>query len=224
MFNHFTFPASKTVLVILDMQRYFTEPTHAFARLAASLVEGGTDQYFNRLDQIVIPNIQSLLSAFRQNAWPVLYTQFGSYLPDGADMPSWARRLNDHSRATFGDPMFPSFEEASAEIDDRVKPRQGEPILRKTTSGAFASSSLEQNLRARGITHVILTGVVTAFCVSQTARELADRDFDVAIVGDACASFTEAGHAMALATFAGTYGWVLSTEQIIEAFMARKVS
>ena len=224
MITRFNCPHLKTALVVLDMQRYFTEPSHAFARVAASLVEGGIDQYFNRVDQTVIPNVQSLLSAFRQNVRPVLYTQFGSYLPDGADLPSWARRLNEYSRATFGGAMFPTFEETSAGIDDRVKPQPGEPILRKTTSGAVASSSLEPNLRARGITHVILTGVVTAFCVTQTARELADRDFDVAIVGDACASFTEAGHAAALTAFAGAYGWVVSTEEIIEALTVNKVA
>lgn len=220
MLTHFTCPPSKTALVILDMQRYFIEPDHAFARGAGSLVEGGSDQYLSRVDQVVIPSIRSLLSVFRQNAWPVLYTEFGSYLADGGDMPSWARRLNDYSRATFGGPMFPAFEEPCARIDDRVKPQAGEPVLRKTTTGALASSSLEQHLRARGITHVIVTGVVTAFCVSQTARELADRDFDVAIVSDACASFTESGHTAALTAFAGAYGWVLPTEQLIAALSA----
>jgi biuret amidohydrolase len=209
-------------LVILDMQRYFTEPSHAFAKVASSIVEGGVDQYFNTVDQAVIPNIQALLSVFRQGAWSVLYTEFGSYLSDGADMPSWARRLNDFSRTTFGNPMFPSFEAASARIDERIKPQQGEAVLRKTTTGAVTSSSLEQHLRARGITHVIITGVVTAFCVSQTARELADRDFDVAIIGDGCASFTEAGHAAALTAFGGAYGWVLSTAQVIQVLTANQ--
>jgi len=224
MFTYFACPASKTALVVLDMQRYFTEPHHAFARVSSTLVEGGIDHYFSRVDQHVLPNIQSLLSIFRQNAWPVIYTAFGSYLPDGADMPSWARRLNDFSRKTYAAPMFPSFEDTYSRIDDRIKPQHGEPILRKTTTGAVASSSLELNLRARGITHVIITGVVTAFCVSQTARELADRNFDVAIVGDGCASFTEAGHAAALTAFGGAYGWVLSSQQIMHTLQATKVA
>lgn len=224
MLTNFVCPASKTALLILDMQRYFTESHHAFARAAASFVEGGTERYFSHVEQDVIPNIQSLLSKFRQSAWSILYTEFGSYLLDGADMPSWARRLNDYSRREFGAPMFPPFEELNSRIDDRIKPRYNEQVLRKTTSGAVASSSLEQNLRARGITHVIITGVVTAFCVSQTARELADRDFDVAIVSDACASFTEEGHSAALTAFSGAYGWVLSTEQIIQALMVNETS
>lgn len=219
MFSDFAYPPDKTALVILDMQRYFTESTHAFAHAASSLVEGGTGRYFDLVDQTIIPNIRSLLQVYRQRAWPVFYTEFGSYLIDGADLPNWARRLNDYGRAKFDGPMFPPFEETSARIDDRLKPQKGEPVIRKTTSGAVASSSLEQNLRAREITHVLITGVVTAFCVSQTARELADRNFDVVIVSDGCVSFTEAGHAEALKAFGGAYGWVLSTTQIIQAIM-----
>jgi nicotinamidase-related amidase len=202
------------------MQRYFTEPTHAFARVAASLIEDGADPYFSRVQQAVIPNVRSLLAAFRQDARPVFFTEFGSCRSDGGDMPSWARRLNEYSRAAFGEAMFPLFVDSGARVDERLGPLPNEPVLRKTTSGAVASSPLEQNLRARGITHVVITGVVTAFCVSQTARELADRDFDVAIVGDACASFTEAGHTEALKAFGGAYGWVLSAEEILDAVAA----
>ena len=221
MLADFACPVSKTALVILDMQRYFTEPHHAFARAAGELAEGGTDWYFSRVEENVIPNIRSLLSIFRRSAWPVFYTEFGYHRHDGADMPSWARRLNDYSRSRFNAPMFPAFTETHSRIDDRVKPQPHETVLRKTTSGAIASSSLEQILRVQGITHVIITGVVTAFCVSQTARELADRDFDVAIISDGCASFTQAGHVAALTAFSGAYGWALSTEQIIQILTAR---
>lgn len=117
MLTKFACPTSRTALLILDMQRYFTESHHAFAR-AASFVDSGTERYFSHVEQDVIPNIWSLLSKFRQSAWPILYTEFSSYLLDGADMPSWARRLNDYSRREFGAPMFPPFEEPSSRIDD----------------------------------------------------------------------------------------------------------
>lgn len=216
MLTGFTCTELKTALVILDMQRYFTESHHAFAHVTARLVEGGRDYYFSRVDGVVIPNILSTLALFRQNHWPVFFTEFGSHRPDGADLPSWARRMNALSRNQCQAPIYPFFEEPQAQIDDRLKPQFDEPVFRKTTTGAVASSSLEMSLRACGITHVIITGVVTAFCVTQTARELADRNFDVAIIEDACASFSQAGHDAALTAFAGAYGWVLSTEQMTQ--------
>jgi len=60
-----------------------------------------------------------------------------------------------------------------------------------------------------------VAGVLSAYCVTQTARELADRDFDVALVEDACASLTQAAHDAALSAFAAVYGWVLSTEEML---------
>ena len=104
----------------------------------------------------------------------------------------------------------------------RLAPRPDDRILPKTTIGALASSSLEAGLRALGISSVVITGVLSAYCVTQTARELADRDFDVALVEDACASLTEAAHDAALGTFAAVYGWVLPTEEILAAINASR--
>ena len=60
-----------------------------------------------------------------------------------------------------------------------------------------------------------MVGVLSAYCVIQTARELADRDFDVALVEDACASLTQSAHDAGLSAFAAVYGWLLSTEEIL---------
>lgn len=82
---------------------------------------------------------------------------------------------------------------------------------------ALASSPLESDLRALGIRSVVVTGVLTPFCVAQTARELADRDFDVAIVQDATASLTETAHTAALAAFEAIYGSVVPTREVVQA-------
>jgi nicotinamidase-related amidase len=217
MSNEFTPPASQVALLVIDMQRYFTQRDYPFRQAADSIVKGGMDYYFDRVSEIVIPNIQILLGVFRKSGSPIIFTEFGSHLLDGSDLPSWARRLNEQSCAALGKPMYPPFEDSSARTDDRLKPRQGEPVLRKTTTGTVASSPIDHNLRARGIQSVVVAGVVTDYCVSQTARELADRDFDVAIVEDACASLNELSHSAALSTFSVGYGWVLSTEEVISA-------
>jgi len=152
----------------------------------------------------------------------VFYTRMGSNRADGGDLPAWARRLNEAGRAGLGSPVFPPLDDPCAQIDERLAPRPDERILPKTTIGALASSSLEAGLRALGISSVVITGVLSAYCVTQTARELADRDFDVALVEDACASLTEAAHDAALGTFAAVYGWVLPTEEILAAINASR--
>jgi len=135
--------------------------------------------------------------------------------------PSWARRINESGRTMFCSPVFPPFEDPSVEIDPRVAPEPGDRIVRKTTTGALASSPLETDLRALGVSSAVVTEVLTPFCVTQTARELADRNFDVAIVDDATTSLTEAAHSAALAAFAAIYGWVVTTRDIVATLDGR---
>lgn len=218
MNSDFPYRPQNTALLIIDMQRYFTRPGSPFARLsAARLPEAAVAAYFERLDRWVIPNIQRLQRLFRDRGAPVFYTRLGSNSPDGSDLPGWARRLDAAGRAACGSPVFPEFGDPGAELDERLGALPDEPILDKTTTGALTSSPLEAELRARGVAAVVVSGVLSALCVGQTARELADRDFEVAVAEDACASLTEAAHEAALAAFAQVYGWVIPTAEIIAA-------
>ncbi len=205
----------RIALVVVDMQSYFTLPGHPFGRLSSFRVEGGLAGYFERLDAVVMPHIQALLQAFRQKAFPIFYTQLGSRGSGSEDLPSWARRINQEAQTAFGAVVFPPFNDLSAGIDPRIAPQAGARALQKTTTGAVASSPIEVELHALEVTSVVVTGVLTPFCVTQTARELADRNFDVAIVEDATASLTNAAHTAALAAFAAIYGWVLSTHDVL---------
>jgi nicotinamidase-related amidase len=172
-------------------------------------------RYIERLDTLVIPHLLDLQRSFRKDGCPVFYTLLGSKRLDGADLPAWARRLNEASRHAFGSPVIPPFADPIARLDGRIVPQPEECVMRKTTIGAAASSALDAALRARGITAVVVAGVLSAYCVSGTARELADRDFQVALIEDACASLTEAAHEAALGAFAAIYGWVFSTQEMI---------
>ncbi len=220
----FPYRPQSTALLIIDMQRYFTHPDSTFAQLSAARLPGGCiERYIERLDTRIIPNIRALQRAFRKNGCPVLYTRLGSNRPDGSDLPAWARRLNEAGRATFGSAVIPPLADPGAELDVRIVPGPDELSLPKTTTGAISSSPLKADLRARGISSVAVTGVLSAFCVAQTARELADHDFDVALIEDACASLTEAAHEAALGAFAAVYGWVLSTEEAVAAVHGGRV-
>jgi nicotinamidase-related amidase len=57
--------------------------------------------------------------------------------------------------------------------------------LRKTTCDAFYGTSLEAELRARGITTLVLMGFATDFCVDTTLRSAASKDFAIVVVADA---------------------------------------
>lgn len=74
----------------------------------------------------------------------------------------------------------------------------GEIVVDKWTFGAFASTPLEEELRARGVEHILLCGVLTNVCVFATASQGVDRFFRVCLVEDACAAFNQDWHDMAI--------------------------
>jgi nicotinamidase-related amidase len=203
--------SARTALIVVDVQRYFVHPEYPFGRWVASSTPGGIDAYYQRVRDLVVPNIQRLLEGARQRGLFIVFTEVGSLRPDGSDLPGWMRR----HVAMSGAAVYPPFSDPSCRVDDSVAPRSGELILQKTTSGPLNSTKLDQTLRVLGIDTLIVTGVVTDVCVAQTAREFGDRDFNVIVVEDDCASTDDARHKAALETIAFTFGFVESTEQVL---------
>jgi len=74
----------------------------------------------------------------------------------------------------------------------------GEIVVDKWTFGAFASTPLEEELRALGVERILLCGVLTNVCIFATASQAVDRFFRVCLVEDACAAFDQEWHDMAI--------------------------
>ena len=72
-------------------------------------------------------------------------------------------------------------------IHERVTPETGDIIVRKTRVGAFSTTNLDEQLRERGITSLILAGISTSGVVLSTVRDAADRDYQVFVLADASA-------------------------------------
>jgi nicotinamidase-related amidase len=78
-------------------------------------------------------------------------------------------------------------EDPESAVHGDVAPEPGDIIVRKTRVGAFSTTDLDDQLRARGITTLVLAGISTSGVVLSTVREAADRDYQLYILADACA-------------------------------------
>jgi len=88
-----------------------------------------------------------------------------------------------HDGESNGDYVVPFTEGWKLHPDLVVRP--GEPVIRKTTCDAFYGTSLESELRSRGITTLLLMGYATDFCVDTTLRNAVSKDFGIIVVADA---------------------------------------
>jgi nicotinamidase-related amidase len=77
---------------------------------------------------------------------------------------------------------------AIGQISDEVAPRQGEPIITKNYPNAFIHTDLEQQLRAAGVSKVVLAGFMTHMCINSTARGAFNLGFEPTVVAAATAT------------------------------------
>jgi nicotinamidase-related amidase len=131
--------------------------------------------------------------------------------------------LDRLSLSVVGRRMFPAVDAPSWQIDDSVVPRPGEIVLNKTSSGTLNSTMLDQTLRNMDIESLIVCGVTTDVCVVTTARDAADRGFQVIIAEDACTAFSLDLHRAALQAFSLAFGRVRKTEEIVRLLAEAKL-
>jgi nicotinamidase-related amidase len=209
------FDVDHAALLVIDMQRYFVSPDYSFGQTIEKLVAGASEGYFRRVTDVVAPNIKRLLAAFRIRRRPIFFTGTGTY-HDGSELPPWLKDFDDLGMTLVGHRIWPRTDEAGWQIDDSVRPESGEAVLHKTTSGPVNSTNLDQLLHNLGVTCLIVTGLTTDVCVTQTARETADRGFRVIVAEDACTTLSEEMHRAALLAFSLAFGRVRKTEELLK--------
>ena len=72
-------------------------------------------------------------------------------------------------------------------VHERVAPREGDIVVRKTRVGAFSTTDLAEQLSAKGIDTIVLAGISTSGVVLSTVRDAHDRDYRVLVLADASA-------------------------------------
>jgi nicotinamidase-related amidase len=213
-----------TALLVVDVQRYFVSPDYPFAQAFERLVPGATDGYFERVRSTVVPNIRRLQEGFRARGLPIIYTATGCQLPDGRDLPRWLADFDRMGLAVVGQRIWPPVNDPSWQIDEAVAPLPGELVVGKTSSGPLNSTKLDQTLRNMGVDTLFVTGLTTDVCVTQAARETADRGFQVVVVEDACTTLSEEMHRGALQCFNIAFGRVRKTDEVLDILSSADAS
>jgi nicotinamidase-related amidase len=113
--------------------------------------------------EAVVARINTVIAKARRAGAPVIFIQ--------------------HDGEPGGEDVVPFTE--GGKLHSKLEIRPGDPVIRKTTGDAFYGSTLEAELRSRGITTLLLIGYATDFCVDATLRSAASKDFGIIVVADA---------------------------------------
>lgn len=97
-----------------------------------------------------------------------------------------------------------------------LAPTTDDIILTKHRYSAFADTRLEQTLRDRGITSVVVVGIQTHVAVLATAIAACDLDFRVVVPEDAVASYSTGMSDWAMLTIGSSFGTVVTNEILTE--------
>jgi nicotinamidase-related amidase len=75
----------------------------------------------------------------------------------------------------------------ATQVDERVAPADGDIVVRKVRVGAFGTTDLDEQLRARGVDTLVLAGISTSGVLLSTVRDGYDRDYRLLVLADASA-------------------------------------
>lgn len=197
----------KTALLCIDMQ--YLDAAKGYG-VFADVVNSGVpvqaqEYYFDRLNNIVLPNVRKLQDAFRDRGLELIHTRIQSLTLDGRDRSPGHKRLGLH--APPGSKV--------AEFLEEVAPQENEIIINKTASGVFNSTNLEYILRNLGITGLFVVGVYSNECVSTAIRDACDLGFHVTLISDGCATVTPELQEATITTMKDRFARVLTAEAAI---------
>jgi len=206
----------KTALIVVDMQKYQVQKDYAAYKVMNKVTPGIFDYFAEEVESKVVPNLRKLIDFCHKADIPVIYTKFSSFMPDGSDLTKGTKFLNNFSKNLIGEVAFPYIGHHSSDIIDELRPEDSDFVIQKNTSGTFISTRLDNFLRNMDIETVLVTGVVTNFCVYATARGAADYGFQVVIVEDCCAAWSPEIHEAALKSFGLLTGYILTHEKVMK--------
>lgn len=150
---------------------------------------------------------------------------------NAAKVLKWYRKNNKdnifHVQHIASDPALGFFlpDTEGAKINESVLPLENESIITKHFPNSFLKTELESKLKEKGVTKVIVVGMMTHMCIDATVRAAVDLGFEATLIEDACATKelfyqgkvvpAEQVHYAFVSALNGMYAKITSTEDFL---------
>lgn len=185
---------SRPALVLVDMMRGFTDPRSPLGCECAAVVDA----------------CARLLAAFRARHLPIVYTAVVYERDDQARV--FRARLPALNTLRRGS--------VAVQIDARLTPRPGEPVVEKHYASGFFATDLARRLAARAADSLVVGGLSSSGCVRATVLDGLQHEYPVWVPREAVGDRNEQAHAANLHDLHAKYAEVLSLQEALNAVEA----
>jgi nicotinamidase-related amidase len=199
-----TYPTDRTAYLLVDPYNDFlSEGGKVYPFIEAVAKEVG-----------LLDNLRKLDREVRSQNIPVFYVPHRRWEP--GDYEGWSHP-NPNQMKVFERHHFARGEWGGEWHPDFI-PKAGDAIVKEHWgSSGFANTDLDFRLKQKGITHVIVVGLLANTCIECTARYASEMGYHVTLVRDATAAFKRemmhAAHVLNGPTFAHS---IVTTDELIE--------
>jgi nicotinamidase-related amidase len=211
--------ASDTAVVFIDPQNDVLSETGAnWGVVGASVTENNT-----------VAHMEQIFRTAKANGYQVFISPHYFYPSDSSWRtagPLEAEEFRTHSFARTGPLSLEGFRNSGADWLDRFKPyiEDGQTVVVSPHKvWGPQTNDLVLQLRKRGISKIVLGGMLANMCVESHLRELLEQGFEVTVVADATAGPRHPewgdGYAAAMINYRFLAHAVLRTAEVTRAMM-----
>lgn len=148
----------------------------------------------------IVQQSSTLAAAFRRKGLPVALVNVTGRAPGRTEQP----RASGEFPAGWAD-LVPELNQQPQDL-----------TVTKRTPGAFTNTGLEAQLKALGVTQVVIVGVATSIGVEATARHAYELGFNVALAIDAMTDMNLDAHTNSITRIFPRLGETGTTREILD--------
>jgi ureidoacrylate peracid hydrolase len=167
-----------------------------------------------------VPHMLKVLNATRKAGLRVFYALHRRYRP--GDYESW-KYIAPIQKAAWSHKTF-EYGTWGGEIRREFEPQAGDIVAQEHwCSSGFANTVLDLLLKKHGIHRLIVVGLIAHTCVEATVRFAAELGYEVTVVKDATADYSDEYMHAALDVNLPSYASaIVDTKEVVEALLSLK--
>jgi len=208
----------RSAVVVVDMQNAFASKGGTLDIAGANLSDAPR----------VVRTIRGVLDAARPAGVPIVFLQTG-YKPDLSDAgglrsPNYYKETAMHlmcSRPELKGKLLTQGTWDFALVDE-LAPQAGDLVVTKTRYSGFAGTTLDSQLRVRGIQYLFFTGIATNVCVESTLRDAYFHDYWPILLTDGTMPAGDRSvYDATIFNVESFFGWTVGSEELRACLAAR---